>query len=235
MLNTQSDITTEVLVRNNRSTTDSFITDTNLTGWYVEASVWAAAYKKWPFTEGRVSTTFTTGAGVDTDEWSFEGYKADSFRLITIGGKRLTKLNFDDYQIMREELPDSNDRVFSDFGRTVYINPKIDLGGTLTARGQFQPAIDITDELAPTVFSNFDREGNEAIIEKMSAFLKRRENVQDVAELHDQRASVKLEEVWKRIEDEQYRYQTHPARDGMWKPFDVLSGGFDDTFKRNQF
>lgn len=235
MLNNLGDIMTEVLVRNNRSTTDSFINDTILQDWTRQAHKWAAAFHKWPFTEGRTSTTFTTGTGENSDEWSFEGYKADSFRILQIGGKRLTKLNLADYQIFREEQPDGDDRVFSDFGRTVFINPNIDLSGTLTAWGQYEPVVDPTDLAATTVFSGYDEEGNEALVEKMSSYLKRREHLTAEAELHDKRASEKLEEIWKRIQDEQYAYQTHPDRGGMFERFDVLRGGPTDEIKRDQF
>ena len=47
-------------------------------------------------TEGQ-TTTFAA-----TEEWQFEGYKADAIRCL-IGGSRLTKLNFEDYQTFREE------------------------------------------------------------------------------------------------------------------------------------
>lgn len=231
MLKTRDDIFTEVLVRNNRTTTDSFITDTMLKSWYSNAHVWCAAFHKWPFTEGRVSTTFTT-----REEWSFEGYKADSFRILQIGGKRLQKLNFQDYQIFREENESSNDRYFSDFGRLVFINPSIDLSGTLTAWGQYQPYVDVTDETGITIFSGFDEEGNEAVVEKMSSYLKRREHLTQEAEVHDTRAVTKLEEVWKRTLDEQYAYQTAPERGGMFRRFDVLLGGqTDELISRDQF
>ncbi len=207
-----------------------------LKDWYTQANHWGAAYKKWPFTEGRIETTFAAGVGADSDEYNFEGYKADSFRIILIGGKRLRKLNFADYKIFREESPTDDERVWSDFGRVVYINPNIDVSGTLVAYGQYQPTIDITDENGVTVFSDFDQEGNEAIVEKMSSYLKRRENLQQEAELHDTRASAKLEEIWKRVLDEQYAYQTHPDRGGMWERVDVIEGVFrEDIFRRDQF
>lgn len=222
---------TEVLVRNNRTTTDAFITDTMLQDWARQAHVWATSLHKWPFTEGRVSTTFSA-----TEEWTFEGYKADSFRILQIGGKRLKKLQFRDYQIFREEEPSSNERVFTDFGRTIFINPRIDLSGTLTAWGQYQPLLDPTDTTAETVFSSWNAEGNEAIVEKMSSFLQRRENNFDKAEIHDQRASAKLEEIWKAVLDEQYNYQTHPDSGGMFERFDILNGGIsEEIFKRDQF
>ena len=230
-MKTRDQIFTEVLVRNNRTTTDSFITDTHLKSWFRDAHVWASSYKKWPMTEGRVSTTYTT-----TEEWSIEGYKADSFRMLQIGGSRLKKLNFEDYQTFREELPDADDRVYSDFGRTVFINPNVDLSGTLTAWGQYQPYIDVTDETGVTIFTDFDDEGNEAIVEKMSSYLKRREHLAEESELHDNRAKVKLEEVYKRILDEQFKYQTHESSGGMFERIDIIDGGlYGDTIDRDQF
>lgn len=235
-LNNIGDIIDEVLVRNNRTTTDSFITDAILQDWIRQSHKWGAAYHKWPFTEGRISTTYTTGGGVNSDEWFFEGYKTDSFRVMQVGGKRLTKLNFEDYQILREEEPSADDRVFSDFGRTVFINPNADVSGTLVAYGQYEPLIDPTDATATTIFSGYDEEGNEAMVEKMTAYLKRREHLAQEAELYDQRASTKLEEIWKRVQDEQYAYQTHPDRGGMFKRFDVLRDrATDELTKRDQF
>ena len=231
-LSTRDDIFTEVLVRNNRTTTDGFITDTMLKAWFSDAHLWAASFHKWPFTEGRVSSTYTSAQ----EEWVFEGYKADSFRIVQIGGKRLQKLNFEDYQIMKEEEPSVNDRVYSDFGRIMFINTNIDASGTLTAYGQYQPVIDVTNETGTTIFSGYDEEGNEAIVEKMTGYMKRREHLAQEAELHDQRAVAKLQEVWQRIEDEQSLYQTHPDRGGIFKRFDVLRGAQEDElFHRDQF
>lgn len=229
-LKTTGDIITEVLVRNNRTTTDSFITDTMLQDWVVDAHQWASSYHKWPFTEGRVSTTWARSS-----ELTFEGYKADSIRFIQVGGKRLQKLNFDNFQTLLEESPNSTDRVYSDFGRTLFFNTAADVSGTLIAYGQYQPVLDKTDLAANTVFTNWDDEGNEAIVEKMSSYLKRREHSIQESELHDKRAEAKLEEVWGRVAQEQFAYQNR-AGDGMFQQFDVIEGGFrNDEFKRNQF
>lgn len=232
MLNSVSDIQTEVLVRNNRTTTDSFITDAMLDDWLRSSHLWAAAYKKWPFTEGRASTTYSASAdGLPY----FEGWKTDSIRYLTIGDKRLAKKNFYEYQRFIEDYPESTDRIFTDFSRTVYVNPNADVSGTLVAWGQYTPAIDATDKTATTIFSGYEEDGNEALVEKMTSYLKRREHLVEEAELHDQRASSKLEEVWGRVKDEQFGYQTLEG-DGMWKRFDVVEGGFrDDLFNTDQF
>jgi hypothetical protein len=235
MLKTVSDLFTEVLVRNNRTTTDGFITDAMLKAWLQDSHVWAAAQFKWPFTEGRLSTTFTTGSGSGGDEWYFEGYKADSIRRIVVGGKRLTKLTHDDYNILMEERPGNDERVYSDFNRAVFINPNADIGGTLVAYGQYLPNIDPSLSTDITIFSNYDEEGNEAIVEKMTSYIKRREHLFSEAESHDQRAAVKLAEVWKRILDEQFVSQTTPERDGMFKRINVVSGGMFDDLNTDQF
>ena len=243
-MRTRDDIFTEVLVRNNRTTTDSFITDTMLKSWYKESHAWGAAYKKWPFTEGKNSTTYTTGV---TDELGNvvvaypEGWKADSIRVLTIGGKRMKKLEFASFLRYLEDnalnYANNNSRIYSDYARQIYVNVGADVSGTLTAYGQYMPIIDVTDETGLTIFSDYDEEGNEAIVEKMSAYLKRREHLTNEAELHDKRAVEKLEEVYKRIGDEQYGYQTKDQ--GMFDHFDVVQGrgSFNGTndFRENQF
>src|SRR3990167_4682875 len=108
-LNNRDDIFQEFLVRNNRTTTDAFLTEAILKDWYKQANIWGSARHKWPMTEGRLQTTFATGSGPNSDEYFFEGYHADSFRLLQIGGKALRKLNFEDYQKQQEIEPDSNE------------------------------------------------------------------------------------------------------------------------------
>jgi len=233
MLKTSDDILNDVVRKLGITTTTAFYTDTILNQWIKQGTRWATSYKKWPFTEGRVSTTYVAG----TEEWSFEGYKADSFRIMTVGGKRLDKLNFDDYRIFREETPDSNDRVFSDFGRLVFINPNIDASGTLTAYGQLQHVdIDTTDNTATTPFSEWDEEGNEAIVEKVLSFARLREQKSREAQYHHERAKEILDSLYKTIGDEQFNYKTHSSRGGMFKYFDILRGGLrDDITNTDQF
>jgi len=235
---TKENVFTEVLVRNNRTTTDGFITQAMLSDWYIDANLWAGSVYKWPFTEGRVSTTFASGGGTDSDEYNFEGYKADSFRIVTVGGERLTKLKFADYLIMKEESPDSTDKVFSDFNRTMFINQNAGLSGNTVCYGQVQEAIDATDEDHESVFTNWDREGNEAIVSKMSSYLKRREHQLDEAQAFDLEAQTSLDKIWKKIQDEQYAYQTSPDREGIFSYFPVVdesNSGAGRRYNEDQF
>lgn len=231
MLRDVSDIQTEFLVRGNVATSVGFVDDTILNDWTRDAALWASATHKFPFTEGRVSTTFSA-----SEEWSFEGYKADSFRILQIGGKRLRKLDFANYQTFREEEPSSEDRVYSDFGRLVFINPNVDLSGTLTAWGQYTPTLDSTDKEALTVFSGYDEEGNEAIVVKMLSYLKDREGKPDESEFLRKRAQAILDGIWQRVLDEQYQYQTHPDSGGMFNRIDILDGHYEEEInRRDQF
>ena len=57
---TQGDLITEVVVRLGTDTTVAFYTDSILERWIDQAHRWAAGQHKYPFTEGKVTTTYTT-------------------------------------------------------------------------------------------------------------------------------------------------------------------------------
>jgi hypothetical protein len=228
MIRTIEDIQTEVLVRGARTTSATDITDQILNDWTRDAYNWVCSYKKWPMTEGRASTTY---ASVE-ELVPFEGWKSDSIRILTIGGERYEKKNFADYQMYREDYPAGDDKIFSDFAGLYFINVSAAGSGTLTAYGQFTPAIDPTDKEAQTVFSNSEEDGNEAVVEMMLSYLKKRDKLFDEAILHKTEAMRLLEGIWKSILDEQYAYQTKNR--GMFKRFDVLEGG-EDYSKEDQF
>lgn len=231
MLSTYADIENDVVKKLGITTTAAYYTDAIIGAWINQAHRWATAFRKWPFTEGRYSTTFT-----GLEEWSIEGYKGDSVRMLLIGGKRHEKLNYEDYLIMREETPDANDRVFSDFGRLVIVNPNTDASGTMVAYGQYTPAdLDITGgSSVSTVFSYGDEEGNEAIVEKVLEFAYTKEKKEKDALTHGAKAAAILDALWKKFEDEQFKYKTHKTRDGMFKRFNVIEGDINQ-YNRDQF
>lgn len=237
-MRTGGDIITQVLARGSITTTSGFYTDAVIRDSINAAYKWASAQHKWPFTEGRVSTTFAslvTNPSGDLEGELPEGWRTDSIRMLQIGGKRVKKLNLEDYQIFREERSDADDRVFSDLGRLYFVNPQIDLSGTVTAYGQYTPAsIDLTDSTSSTsltVFSDNEEEGNEAICEEALSYLK----TENKKERHESAIAL-LEGIWKRVSDEKFGYQSHPVRGGMWERFDVLEGvQRDELYKRDQF
>jgi hypothetical protein len=232
MLSTSDDIRNDVLRRLGVSTTTTYYTDDIINDWIQQGTRWATSFKKWPFTEGRVSTTWT-----GTEELNFEGIKSDSIRILTIGSKRLQKLNFEDYLIFRESDSSATDRVFTDFGRLVFINPNADVSGTLTAYAQYAPVdIDMTDLASTTVFSNGDEEGNEAIVEKVLSSARQRDNNENEATLHQQKAEKILNDLYGNVRNEQFNYQTHKTRGGMFARIDVVDGiGEDSGARRDQF
>lgn len=237
-MRTLGEITNQFLVRNNISTTDGFVDDTTIQGWSRDAHIYCAGYKKWPMTEGRVSTTF---ASLVSDDEGFlvgeypEGWKADSIRLLKIGGKRVDKKNFYKFQNFIEDNPASDARVFSDYNRRYYVNPNIDLSGTITLWGQYTPVSDYSDPSAETIFSRFDEEGNEAIVMKMTAYLKAREHETEEEKSNNEKADAQLDKVFGKVKEEQFGYQD-TDNDGIFKRFDVVNGGFrDDIINRDQF
>lgn len=190
-------------------------------------------------TEGKNSTTSasltTSPEGYTTLAYP-EGFKADSIRLLTIGGKRWYKKNFYKFQAFLEDNPGDTGNNFTDYGRTLLMNPVAqDISGTVVVWGQFMPILDVTDLTAKTIFSDYDEQGNEGLVKKMTSYLKEREHLTDEALLKDKEASAKLDEVKGLINEEQFAYQD-TQNDGMFKRFDVLNGGFkEDLFRRDQF
>jgi len=237
MFRTSGEIKDEVLIRLGVSTTAAgFYTDAQLNDWVEHGHRIAAAFRRWPFTEGRSNTTYVSS----TEEYTYpEGWRSDSIRLLQLGGKRLRKLNFEDYNFFKEEFPSSTERVFSDFSNLYFINPSIDLSGTIAVFGQYTPVVDPTgsptsaDSL--TVFTDREEEGNDAIIELMLSFARIREGNYQDSELHRQRAFQTLELIWKRIQDEQFAYHTHKDKE-MWKRLDIVKGAMrEDLLKRDQW
>lgn len=236
MLQTVGDVITEVLVRNNRTTTDSFVTDAMLQDWFRMANNYCVTQYKWPFSEVRDQSTSWSGTEeVDYSSFTVD-FKANSIRYLKIGTEKLQKIDFQEYQKFRQELPSDNMKVFAEFSRVLYINPYSGLSGTIYAFGQATVKVDPTDLTATTIFSPYDEEGNEAIVEKMSSYLKRREHLPDEAELHDNRTDVVLKKVWDKVLEEKYEYQSGRNSQGMFQRLDVVYGDFDDSlFKRDQF
>lgn len=235
-MKTQPDIKNDILVQLGVSTTVVFFTDAILDDWIDKAHKWGAGYRKWPFTEGKVTTTYVADSDPEAGFLYPEGWKPDSIRMLQVGGKRFQKLNFYKYQEFREDQADDKKKVFSDHGLSYFINPKADVSGTTTLWGQYTPAtIDDTDNTATTVFSGYAEEGNEAIVQEVISYAKAKEQkLQEALAWHEQ-AKKTLEELWTRITDEQFGYQGGDDA-GMFKRIDVLSGAMrDDMFKRDQF
>lgn len=237
-MRTLADLKYAFLVRNGMDTTAAYYTDTILNKMADDAHQWAAGLYKWPVTEGRVSTTM---ASLYTDEDGYlvgvypEGWKPDTIRQLRIGGKKADKKNFAQFQDFLENNPQSNKRIFSDFGLRYYVNPNIDLSGTVTVWGQYAPASLGGDDTAVTVFSDFNQDANEAIVEKMLEFGMQKEKKTPEAKIFETASLNRLAAIWKHITDEQFAYQTTEG-EGMFKRINVERGAIrDDLFKRDQF
>ena len=196
------------------STSLAYYTDSILNGFIKNSVVWASGYRKWPYTEGRVSTTWAS-----TEENVYpEGWKRDSIRYAQLGGKRLQKMDFESYQRFREDQPDATDRNYTDHNGLYFINPNIDLSGTTTLWGQYTPYV---DEESSTPFSEVADDGNEAVIQRMMSYSMEKEKKTNEAIAYYQKAKEILDALWKQIQDEQFGYHTNMS---MFDDFDVLSG-----------
>jgi hypothetical protein len=228
-----TDLQAEVLVELGSDTTSSFYTEKNIRDWLDASHKWAAAYHKWPQTEYKdKSGAFTSGT--ETYSYPNAGFRTDSIRILQIGSDLFQKKNFEDYLKYRENYPDRDDKYFSDYGRTLYVNPNCS-SGTIYAYGQLTPKTlgSVASSTASTVFANSEDEVDEAIIEKTISLAFRKAKKINESIAYENSAKQKLEEAWKRITDEQASYQN--ISKNMFADFDVLDGEINETNNPLQF
>ncbi len=237
-LSTIGEIQTEFVLRQNSATTVAYYTDTAIRNWVDQGHKYAAGYKKWPMTEGRISTSYASLATDDDGKTVGqypEGWKLRSLRMLKVGGYLFNKKDFYAYNRFLEDFPGATDRVYTDHGSLYYINGNASPTGTVTMWGQYVPILDTTDPSQTTIFSGTDEDGNLAIVELMQSFAMTREKKETEAAAHLLKAQQLLEGVWKKFTDESAMY-TQPDNDGMFKRIDVAEGGFRaDVFKRDRF
>ena len=217
----------QVFIRCGIDTASTFITETNVRDWLELSHKWSASFKKWPFTEYMdKSGAFTNGT--ETYAYPNTSFKTDSLRILKVGEYLFHKKLFSDYLQWRENYPDADDRYFSDYGRTIYINPN-STTGTIYCYGQLTPPVLglVESSASSTVFNNYDDEGNDAVIDKACSYAFRRMKKFQEAMDFENRARLALEELWKRVQDEQAMYQTKDRN--IWERFDVLNGGLDEN------
>ena len=231
----RDDLKTQILVRGGWSTSVT-VSEANLNTLINRAYNFVTGYHKWPDTEGKVSTTYSTAVLNDMGDVVLpypERWKPDSIRILQIGGKRLEKITLEDYQIFREDQSSSTDRVFSDYGLEYYINPNADVSGSVVVWGQFSPII-LSDETDLTVFDDNSTEADDAIIDMTMSFIYERLKEVNEAKSKTQEARIKIEELWKRVSDEQFNYKTKNR--GIFQRIDILNGQpYSDSIKRDQF
>lgn len=255
-LQTYGDIRTDFLVKMNQSTTTGFYTEQMIFTWFNNAHAWSAAYKKWPMTEGRYSTT-TASAYTNEDGYTClvypEGFRSDSIRMLTVAGKHFLKKNFYKWQDFIENNSSDTSVIYSDYGRILYFNPNAaGFSGTIAIWGQYNvplsgydtAASGVGDPSATTIFTYAEEDGNQAIVREMMSYALEREKsptsivrgkMVSASAFQHQMAAEILDAVATRIAAEQYAYQD-TQNEGMWKRFDVTRGGFkEDIFRRDQW
>jgi len=119
-------------------------------GAYIQLAVLEAwDYKPWPF--ARKAKTVTT-----TSDMIASGYldcpsdlMLGSIYRVKVGGKRFSKLDFDDYENALEDDSTSTDRLWSDWETYIFINPSAySVGATADLFGKaMAPALSGSSDL----------------------------------------------------------------------------------------
>lgn len=248
-LQTFGDIKNEVLVRLDQGTTVAYYTDSMLGDWINDAYKWAAGYHRWPAFDYVDSSTTTASPSLGTDGFTYPtNFKSESIRWMRDNNsnpsrRTYDKVRFQDYIQYQNDFPTGQDQIFSDFGRTFFVNVNV-ASGTLYLYGSINaPFLDKSDPTGQTLFSGADEQANEAIVEKVLSYalVKQQTPVNfykgkyvSAAIVHASQGAEILDALWKNHQDEQFAYQAKNRE--MFKRFSVERGALrDDLLKRDQF
>jgi len=200
----------EVIARLSINTTNEFWTVDMIKNWLNQANRWACTYKFWPFTE-KAKYTLSRANALYYDYP--ESFRSDSIRLLQIEQDDGTmadyqKVRYEDFMKYILDNPDGTDKIFSDFKRQFFINPKVPVDGKqICVWGQEKPALLVNDN-DTTPFSEGDEAGEEAIIKRaVMIALQKARRYQEAAVERDE-ARLILEDCWARIQEEQAGYQS---------------------------
>ena len=70
----------------------------------------------------------------------------------------------------------------------------------------------------------------------MTSYLKHSEHLPDEESLYEEKADASLAKLWKKVQDEQYKYHPAPDSEGTFERIDVVRGGFRrDVLNSDQF
>ncbi len=193
------------------TSSDLFFTD-DILGRFINRSIrWAAGLHAWPQTESAVYRDSVAGQEYYNIP---ENVPADSIYLLEYNGEFYKKLRWREYQKYKSDNgTGATDKVFSDFGNRIFINPApaVELVGGIVLWSQKTP-----DELSGTTdVTPF--QGNlvieEAILKHANGRLlvKQRGSFLPVGRALMAEAKSELDEEWERIMKDQSDYKTKEA------------------------
>lgn len=198
----------QIIELNNRlsiTVTNTFWTPAMLESWLNQANRWACFYKHWPQTErARFTPSRANALFYDYPE----RFRTDSIRRLEIqqaDGKMLkyTKKRYEDFMDYIQNNPAGTDRIFSDFRRQYFINPKVEVAGReICVWGQESPDV-LTLDTDITPFT----EGEEAIIKRALMIALQKAKKYREAAIERDEAKLILEQIWERSLEEQAQYQ----------------------------
>jgi hypothetical protein len=161
-----------------------------------DAQQWARTYKKWSLLESTGSDLIDA-----TGNYPYPtGMATKSAFLITVAGYRYEKVRYEDYLKYFEDQSTGTDKIWAEYGRTIYINGNAcSVGNAVVIYGQ-KTIADMSADADTSFFSAGEPSGDEAIVLKAVADLLDKEKTkQGESKIKLNEAMVILEQIWSRI------------------------------------
>jgi len=142
--------------------TSTYFTSTRIEDQINDSYLTVAAARQWP----DIKKGFVTNTEANQDYYDYpDNCQSESiFKISVDGDSGYDKWDFEDFMNFVEENPDSTDKIFSEYGRQIFIFPTPTTTGSanLIFWGIIQPA-SLTDDGDVTMFTDWADVLNEAI------------------------------------------------------------------------
>lgn len=188
---------------------NTFWTDAMLADWLNQANRWACNYKKWPFTEEAVYTASRANALYYDYPSNFKSDSISRLEIENAEGKmeEYKKIAYQDFMKYITNNPEGKDKIFSDYKRFYFINPKVPVDGReITLWGQERPEKLVADT-DKTPFAEGEEAGEEAIIKRALMIALQKAKKYSEASVEREESKEILEQIYMRILEEQVTYQ----------------------------
>lgn len=197
--------------------------------WLNMAKDKALSYRKWPFLEATGTDLIESGGSYPYPTLA----KTKSVWLITVDGERFVKISYEDYLKYLEEFSSGDNKVWSEYDRTIHINGNaVIVGNAVIMYGQIG-VVDMSTGTDKTPFDEAEPSGDEAVIKFARAIALGSEKLKNPVKATKENSEAKdiLDDIWNRLMENKPR-EVRKSRPRL-KRINILTGTTRDSNRDN--
>ena len=204
MLETLTNIITELTARIGATVDSTFFTPTKIKEVAIQSYNWAVSLYEWPMLETAKVTTTTTG------QYYYDypdGFMTDSVFRVIVDGVKYDLKNFDDFLDYKHITTGIKDlKISADYGKQIFLYPTPTEDGKDIIIFGLQNVVEIGDD-DKTIFTDSDIMGNEAVVKRGLGILLAQANLKKEGQAEDAEALAMLANLYSKVLKRKAKYQ----------------------------